>query len=82
MLWEAGFLLVRFTCYFVRHILVVGHVIQAVACMEQKGQVSGMTTFPMISYREFDRWLEQGQVDQLVDLREPGCMSRTGSGAA
>lgn len=30
-----------------------------------------MTTFPMISYREFDRWLEQGQVRQLVDLREP-----------
>lgn len=29
-----------------------------------------MTTFPMISYREFDRWMEQGKIAQLIDLRE------------
>ena len=30
-----------------------------------------MTTFPMISYRQFDQWMEQGKIAQLVDLREP-----------
>ena len=30
-----------------------------------------MTTFPMISYRQFDQWMEQGKIVQLVDLREP-----------
>lgn len=35
-----------------------------------------MTTFPMISYREFDQWLEQGKVTQLVDLRDPWMYER------
>lgn len=30
-----------------------------------------MTTFPMISYKVFDQWLEQGKIAQLIDLREP-----------
>lgn len=30
-----------------------------------------MTDFPMLSYREFDRWLEAGRIARLVDLREP-----------
>ena len=25
----------------------------------------------MISYRQFDQWMEQGKIAQLVDLREP-----------
>ena len=35
-----------------------------------------MTTFPMISYRQFDEWMEQGKVAQLVDLREPWMFGR------
>ncbi|MGP8312910.1 rhodanese-like domain-containing protein [Enterocloster aldenensis] len=35
-----------------------------------------MTTFPMISYRQFDEWMEQGKVAQLVDLREPWMFER------
>lgn len=35
-----------------------------------------MTTFPMISYREFDKWMEQGKVAQLIDLREPWMYER------
>lgn len=34
-----------------------------------------MDAFPMIPYRELDRWLEEGRVCQIVDLREP-CMYR------
>ena len=30
-----------------------------------------MKEFPMISYREFDRWLEDGRIRFLVDVREP-----------
>ncbi|HJC07079.1 MAG TPA: rhodanese-like domain-containing protein [Candidatus Enterocloster excrementipullorum] len=30
-----------------------------------------MSSFPMLSYREFDRWLEEGKIGQLIDLREP-----------
>lgn len=30
-----------------------------------------MTSFPMISYRQFDQWMEQGRMVQIIDLREP-----------
>lgn len=36
-----------------------------------------MTTFPMISYRQFDEWLEEGRITQLVDLREPWMFERS-----
>lgn len=35
-----------------------------------------MAAFPMIPYREFDLWLEEGRVRQLVDLREPWLFAR------
>ncbi len=45
-------------------------------CGIERAGEQEMTTFPMISYREFDRWLEQGQIGQLVDLREPWMYER------
>ena len=30
-----------------------------------------MAAFLMLPYREFDLWLEEGRIRQLVDLREP-----------
>lgn len=35
-----------------------------------------MTEFPMLSYREFDRWMEEGRIGLLVDLREPWMYER------
>ncbi len=35
-----------------------------------------MTAFPMISYREFDQWMEEGRIGQIVDLRAPGLFRR------
>ena len=35
-----------------------------------------MSSFPMIAYRELDRWLEEGRVGQLIDLREPWLFGR------
>ena len=34
-----------------------------------------MSDFPMISYREFDRLMESGRIEILIDLREPGAFS-------
>lgn len=40
------------------------------AYVQERAGDRGMKTFPMISYREFDKWLEQGDIVQIVDLRE------------
>lgn len=39
--------------------------------VEERAGEWEMTAFPMISYREFDKWMEQGRIGQLVDLRAP-----------
>lgn len=61
-------LFLQHTCPGKVHIIVSGH---AAVRKENRKRGGRMNDFPMISYRQLDQWLEEGNVRLLVDVREP-----------
>lgn len=58
----------KHTCPYKLHIIVSGH---AADQKENRKRGGVMNDFPMISYRQLDKWMEEGKIRLLVDVREP-----------